>query len=173
MEMLFCVNAHFLHCLGQSSTCKRSAWKDTFLKPGLRVEKSKNDALAFSCGQRILRLSWKMKRSIGKLVISKIVVTLWKRLKYRSCQNLTTKDRLEQNADTFRNLEWQSRNVTSAITCACQPTNQQRAAGVMHFCRLPWDLALSWILKISSKLNETYTFCSVWKSSQNITFMIF
>ena len=33
-------------------SCKR-----TFLKPGLRVEKSKNAALAFSCGQRIRILS--------------------------------------------------------------------------------------------------------------------
>ena len=32
---------------------KRSAWKCTFLKPGLRVEKSKNAALAFSCGRWI------------------------------------------------------------------------------------------------------------------------
>ena len=34
-------------------SCKCSAHKRTFLKPGLRVEKSENAALAFSCGQRI------------------------------------------------------------------------------------------------------------------------
>ena len=33
-------------------SCKRSACKCTFLKPGLRLEKSENAALAFSCGWR-------------------------------------------------------------------------------------------------------------------------
>ena len=39
---------------------KCSAWKRTFLKPGLRVEKSENTALAFSCGRRICILSGTM-----------------------------------------------------------------------------------------------------------------
>ena len=36
---------------------KRSAWKHTFLKTGLRVEKPENTALLFSCGQWIHILS--------------------------------------------------------------------------------------------------------------------
>ena len=36
---------------------KRSAWKHTFLKTGLRVEKSENAALPFSCGRRICIIS--------------------------------------------------------------------------------------------------------------------
>ena len=34
-------------------SCKHSVCKRTFLKPGVRVEKSKNAALVFSCGRRI------------------------------------------------------------------------------------------------------------------------
>ena len=41
-------------------SCRHSAWKCTFLKPGLRVEKSENAALAFLCGQWICILSVSM-----------------------------------------------------------------------------------------------------------------
>ena len=50
MEMLLCVNAYVLHSFGQLTTW--ILWM-MCLKPGLRVEKSKNAALVFSYGQRI------------------------------------------------------------------------------------------------------------------------
>ena len=44
-------------------SCKHSAWKCTFLKPVLGVEKSANAALAFLCGQQICIPSETMKPS--------------------------------------------------------------------------------------------------------------